>query len=374
MPVTTRRMKRINAPTLTSLPTELLDEIFDLAYAEDPPKGPICRKLLASHRRQIVSLTLPAKVNSKHLDALLPCLIRLRTLTLAKAANPHDVLSRLPAPLALRKLAFVGCTLPAEKSSVQNQDVVGSQSGREPGPEHGVDAAVEPPTEESNTPDFFRALARFTLLETFHLLSDCNSEQATPLFAVFAQLPLKHLALGPTVKIEAKQLALLLGSRLSKFRHVLDDEYDSDGEPYPRNDEDDEDDEDDVDDEEKAMENSTSAASSNLSRTLERLTLDFFDGEEGGRGHKYSRWPDFLASWDLPRWRDGFNYEDLLAIFSIAKAENIKVDGRAVYAAGVEGDFKGEKEVFWAEKEDDRDEYGGYGGGYSYGRYDRYYR
>ncbi|GAA5975290.1 hypothetical protein JCM11641_005924 [Rhodosporidiobolus odoratus] len=293
MPVTTRRQRKLAAASLTSLPVETLEQIFDLAYEETPLTGPICKRLLPFHRARIASLRLPRGASLAHLKKLFPFLLRLQNLHLVKRDNIPAVLDLLPRPSSLRKLILEECQFKAEEETHIEA-------------EQALSAALE----------------NLTSLETFALVSDYDAISSAfrtnfpSLPTSLSTLPLSHLKLGQDVQVDASELLTLLSA---------------------------------------------------LSSSLTHLTLNFFDGKEGRAGHRCHRWDEFLGSWRLPHWRDGFNYEDLLEVFSLAEKNGVKVDGSVRRAAGVEGEFKVEKSVFWDERNASRghrhyDDYGGYGG------------
>ncbi|GAA6009274.1 hypothetical protein JCM10207_004331 [Rhodosporidiobolus poonsookiae] len=106
-----------------------------------------------------------------------------------------------------------------------------------------------------------------------------------------------------------------------------------------------------------------------LPDSLEKLTLNLFDGEHGEPGEECGRWQYFLASWTLPKWRDGFNYEDAEELVQQAEEKwRLEVDGTILQALSVEASFKSEKEEFWRIKEEEREERDFWKGGGGWGR------
>ncbi|BGP17004.1 hypothetical protein JCM10213_000361 [Rhodosporidiobolus nylandii] len=308
MPVTTRRQRKLAAPSLLNLPVETLEAICEDTFSgEGARTGPICKALLPLQRRQYTSLLIPAKTKASHLKQLLPSLVKLERLHLVGRGDVVELLAAIPHPEKLRELVLEDCKLkPKEQAYAQAQAALNTSL------------------------QTLSALETFSLDSPYKVVEGASGGEGDFAFSSFpsslSSLPLKHLTLGADVRISASELLSL-----------LDD----------------------------------------LSASLEKLTLDFFDGEEGGRGHKFDRWREFLGSWELPDWREDFNYEDLLEVFDKAKELSVKVDGRAVWAAAVEADFKAEKECFWAEQEElraDRDRFGGGYGGYGgyRGRWNRW--
>ncbi|GAA5901317.1 hypothetical protein JCM6882_007745 [Rhodosporidiobolus microsporus] len=292
MPLETRETKKRNAPKLTNLPVELLEEIFDLAYADKPPRGPICKALLPFHRRRFLSLSISAVPDQMHLESLFPCLTQLSELRLNKCTDVVRILTALPRPGTLLRLTLTDCVL---KTKEQTFDEA----------QQALDDA----------------LTEFTSLKFFKLSSDYEAREGHKKFSSLPQsllaLPLEHLVLGKSVLVDASDLLAL-----------FDD--------FPE--------------------------------SLRRLTLDFFSGDYGQEGDECRTWRELLESWDLPKWREGFDYDDLEAVLEQAEAHHINVEGSVVDAANVEESFREQKEEFWKLKNDRKDqrEWGGFGGRYNH--------
>ncbi|GAA5844047.1 hypothetical protein JCM11251_003009 [Rhodosporidiobolus azoricus] len=289
MPVVTRAARQRNAAKLTNMPVEVLEEIFDIAYAEKPPSGPICRTLLPFHRRRISHLSLPGDLKQKHRDLLFTSLDRLTSLKLVGCKDVVRQLTALPRPANLLRLELLRCTLkPPGKSASEAQVAL------------------------SNILSNFSSLRVLRLASPYDARSPMDEEKERETFEglplSLPSLPLEHLSLGQNVLLDASQLLELIKGR------------------FPD--------------------------------SLKHLTLDFFDGDYGREGDRCWSWRQLLESWHLPKWRSGFDREDLEAVFEAAEERGIKVDGTVRSAADVEDAFRDAKEEYWELQEERDDEWG----------------
>ncbi|GAA6044381.1 hypothetical protein JCM8097_006568 [Rhodosporidiobolus ruineniae] len=79
--------------------------------------------------------------------------------------------------------------------------------------------------------------------------------------------------------------------------------------------------------------------------SLKRLTLDTNSGIRGGSAEALSYNIDaVMDDWEVPDWPDDFTEDDLQRILDVGEEKGVEVDGEAVEALGMVGDYEQELE------------------------------
>ncbi|BGP17038.1 hypothetical protein JCM10213_000326 [Rhodosporidiobolus nylandii] len=171
---------------LTRLPPEILETIFDYAYASGRWKGcfkPISKALLPFQRRQVTSLRLHFLHAAWPIPTFLPILSKLQHLSIDPQPHLAAVLSSLPNPQVLRSLSLYCIPSGMElQASTRFADSIAS------------------------------ALATLTSLERLHVDTSFVPLTHPAVLAILRTLPIKRLELDPRTLLTADDLLPLLTS------------------------------------------------------------------------------------------------------------------------------------------------------------------
>ncbi|GAA5975285.1 hypothetical protein JCM11641_005919 [Rhodosporidiobolus odoratus] len=202
MPVTTRLQRKLGVASLTSLPVETLEQIFDLAYEETPPTGPICKRLLPFHRARVTSLRLPKTVTTAYLKKLLLSYGRLRKLHLVQRRDVPAILTALPRPSSLDQLNLEDCVFKTKTETYADA-------------ERALSASLAP----------LVSLRKLRLRSDYEVKEKAQAKVLTEAFSALPQslstLPLRHLYLGKQVKIPAAHLEEVVQQLAMTLRHLI---------------------------------------------------------------------------------------------------------------------------------------------------------